>query len=226
MAEEYSFIPLDFKWVTPEQQLEASRTFLNMISKRKTVRHFSKEPVPFELIENAIRAAGTAPSGANLQPWTFVVIGDQAIKRQIRVAAEKEEQAFYKDKITPEWRAALAPLGTDWVKTHLEDAPYVIVVFEQTYNFINEAGKEPKIMKNYYVRESVGIAVGFLLASLTSAGLVTLTHTPSPMNFLSKLLKRPPNERSFVVIPVGYPAENARVPVIFKKNLDQIMVKF
>ena len=111
MAEEYSFIPLDFKWVTPEQQLEASRTFLNMISKRKTVRHFSKEPVPFELIENAIRAAGTAPSGANLQPWTFVVIGDQAIKRQIRVAAEKEEQAFYKDKITPEWRAALAPLA-------------------------------------------------------------------------------------------------------------------
>ncbi len=224
-SENYPFKPLDFKRKDFPHQLAASRRFLEMISQRRTVREYSKDPVPFELIEIAIRAAGTAPSGANLQPWTFVVVENPEIKHRIRLAAEEEEKEFYEKKITPEWRAALAPLGTDWVKTHLDDAPYLIIVFEQAYGLVKNNDGQPKKMKHYYAQESVGIAVGFLLASLTSAGLVTLTHTPSPMGFLSKLLNRPANERAFVIIPVGYPADNARVPAISKKSLEDIMVR-
>ncbi len=181
---------------------------------RRSVRMFSTEPVPRELVENAIRVAGTAPSGAHQQPWTFVVVSDAGLKAQIREAAEREEQVFYERRATPEWLEALDVLGTDWVKTHLTDAPYLVVVFEQVYG--------PAKRKHYYVRESVGIAVGFLLAALQESGLCALTHTPSPMGFLRQLLGRPENERPFVIVPVGYPAADAIVPDITRKPLDEI----
>jgi nitroreductase len=221
----YPFIPLEFTRLSPEVQLEGSKRFLEVMQGRRTVREYSKEPVPFELIENAIRAAGTAPSGANQQPWTFVVVSDPEIKRRIREAAEAEEKVSYEGRMSAEWLEALAPLGTDWRKPHLEDAPYLIVVFEQAYGLKKDAEGNERKVKHYYVQESVGIAVGFLLASLAHAGLVTLTHTPSPMGFLAKLLQRPSNERAYVVIPVGYPVEDATVPDIKKKPLDEILVK-
>lgn len=219
--------PLIFERLTPDEQLARSRQFLARMRSRRTVRDFSSEPVRFELIENAIAAAGTAPSGANQQPWTFVVVSNPEIKRQIRLAAEAEEKESYQHRMSQEWLDALAHLGTDWHKPHLEIAPYLIVVFRQAYGLKvdPQTGEETKI-KHYYTEESVGIAVGFLLASLHQAGLATLTHTPNPMGFLSEILQRPPNERAYVVIPVGYPAENARVPVITKKPLDEIMVRW
>lgn len=192
--------------------------------KRRSVRHFSSAPVPLNLIENAIRVAGSAPSGANQQPWTFAVISDPALKRKIRAAAEAEEKESYERRMTPEWLAALAVLGTDWRKPHIEDAPYVIVVFRQAYGIRqNDDGQDERVM-HYYGEESVGIAVGFLLAALHISGLATLTHTPSPMKFLAEILGRPANERPYVLIPVGYPAQDADVPVISKKPLDEIMV--
>ncbi len=199
----YTFHPLTFERLPEAEQLERSRQFLATMRKRRTVRDYSTEPVPFELIANAIATAGTAPSGANQQPWTFVVISSPDIKHQIRLAAEEEE------------------------KPHLEDAPYLIVVFRQAYGIGIDptTGEEIKI-KHYYTEESVGIAVGLLLASLHQAGFATLTHTPNPMGFLSTILQRPPNERAYVVIPVGYPAADAQVPVITKKPLDEIMVRF
>ena len=192
--------------------------------KRRSVRHFSSAPVPLNLIENAIRVAGSAPSGANQQPWTFAVISDPALKRKIRAAAEAEEKESYERRMTPEWLAALAVLGTDWRKPHIEDAPYVIVVFRQAYGIRqNDAGQDERVM-HYYSEESVGIAVGFLHAALHISGLATLTHTPSPMKFLAEILGRPANERPYILIPVGYPAEDAEVPVISKKPLDEIMI--
>ncbi len=221
----YPFIPLKFERLEEAQQLKNSQKFLETMQQRRTVREYSSEPVPFELIENAIRAAGTAPSGANQQPWTFVVVSNPQIKREIREAAEAEERVSYESRMSQEWLEALAPLGTDWRKPHLEDAPYLIVVFEQAYGLkLDEYGQEKKV-KHYYAQESVGIAVGFLLASLAHAGLATLTHTPNPMGFLGKVLNRPRNERAFVVIPVGYPAYDAQVPDISKKPLEQIMVE-
>lgn len=184
------------------------------------MRQFSREPVAVELIENAVATAGTAPSGAHQQPWTFVVVSDPALKRRMREAAEDEERRNYESRMSEEWLRALERLGTDWRKPHIEDAPYVIVVFEQAYGLEN--GRK---VKHYYVKESVGIAVGLLLASLHLAGLATLTHTPSPMGFLARLLERPPNERAYVVIPVGYPAADATVPDIGRKTLDEIMVR-
>jgi iodotyrosine deiodinase len=219
------FQRLDFERLPTEQQLARSREFLAQMRTRRTVRDFSPEPVPLELITNAIATASTAPSGANQQPWTFVVVSDPQVKRQIRIAAEAEEKESYERRMSQEWLEALAHLGTDWHKPHLEDAPYLIVVFAQAYEVQNdpETGEQRRI-KHYYVTESVGIAVGMLLASLHLAGLATLTHTPSPMKFLSDVLNRPENERALVVIPVGYPAENAKVPVITKKPLDAVMV--
>lgn len=212
---------LNFEHLDAAEQLERSREFLARMQTRRTVRDYSTREVPFELIENAIRTAATAPSGANQQPWTFVVVKDADIKRKIREAAEAEEKESYERRMSEEWLAALAHLGTDWHKPHLEDAPYLIVVFAQSYGI----GADPDTrIKHYYSSESVGIAVGMLLASLHQAGLATLTHTPSPMKFLSDILHRPPNERAFVVIPVGYPAEDAQVPVIHKKSLDEVMV--
>ncbi|MCB9461696.1 MAG: nitroreductase family protein [Anaerolineaceae bacterium] len=215
-------ISLNFTRLSLEEQLKRSRQFLDDMRKRRTVREFSTEPVPPELIENAIATAGRAPSGANQQPWTFVAVSDPAIKKQIRQAAEVEEKESYERRMSQEWLDALAPLGTDWHKPHLEDAPYLIVVFRQAYG-VDEEGNR---IKHYYVDESVGIACGMLLASLHLAGLATLTHTPSPMKFLSDVLNRPENERATMIVAVGYPAENATVPDIHKKSLDEIMVTF
>jgi len=216
----YRPVPLAYRRPDPEEQLAASQRFLESMRTRRSVRQFSSEPVPFELIENAIAAAGTAPSGAHQQPWTFIVVADTELKRAIRAAAEEEEREFYERRASPEWLQALEQVGTDWRKPHIEDAPYVIVVFEQVYGL--EGGKKHK---NYYAKESVGIAVGFLLAALHAAGLVALTHTPSPMKFLAELLGRPENERSFCLIPVGYPAEDAEVPDLERKPLDEILVR-
>jgi iodotyrosine deiodinase len=217
--------PLKFERLLPEEQLARSRRFLAHMRTRRSVRHFSSALVPLELIENAVATAGTAPSGANQQPWMFVVVGEPEVKRRIRIAAEAEEKENYARRMSAEWRAALAPLGTDWRKPHLETAPYLIVVFRQAFGLRVDAetGQEVKL-KHYYSAESVGIAVGMLLCSLHEAGLATHVYTPSPMRFLGEILERPPNERPFVVIPVGYPAEDARVPVIAKKPLEQIMV--
>jgi nitroreductase len=216
----YTPIPLEFERLSPDEQFERSRAFLERMRTRRSVRHFSREPVPFELVANAIEAAGTAPSGANQQPWTYIAVSDPAVKREIRLAAEAEEREAYEHRMTEEWLRALEPLGTDWRKPHIEGAPYVIVVFEQAYGL--EAGRR---WKHYYAKESVGIAVGLLLASLHLAGLATLTHTPSPMRFLASILGRPPNERAFCLIPVGYPAEGATVPKLEKKSLDEILVR-
>jgi nitroreductase len=188
---------------------------------RRSVRAFSREPVPYELVENAVATAGTAPSGAHQQPWTFVVVSDRETKRRIRAAAEAEERRGYESRMPDEWLEALRPLGTDWRKPHLEDAPYLVVVFEQAYGLRPDGTKT----KHYYVRESVGIAVGFLLASLHAAGLATLTHTPSPMGFLREVLGRPENERPFVLVPVGYPAKTCVVPDLERKPLDAILVR-
>ena len=220
-------IPLEYERLSIEDSLERSRSFLATMRKRRSIRSFSTEAVPIELIENAIAAAGTAPSGANQQPWTFVVVSDPKLKSQMREAAEAEEREFYDHRISDEWRAALVPLGTDEVKTHLTDAPYVVVVFEQPFGLERDADGTEQRVKHYYAQESVGIAVGLFLASITEAGLCALTHTPSPMNFLRTLLKRPRNERPFVVLPVGYPAEDATVPshALEKKPLDQILIR-
>lgn len=223
MTNKAEYIPLDFQRLSPNEQLERSRAFWERMKTRRTVRDFSTEPVPFELIANAIATAGTAPSGANQQPWTFVVVSNPEIKRQIRLAAEEEEKENYQHRMSEEWLEALSHLGTDWQKPHLEDAPYLIIVFVQSYGLALENGESVRY-KHYYAIESVGIAVGMLLASLHQAGLATLTHTPSPMAFLSEILQRPPNERAMVVIPVGYPAHDAMVPRITKKSIDEIMV--
>ena len=227
MAEEAQYRPLNFERLDPDEQLVRSREFLARMQTRRTVRDFARAPVPFEVIENAIRTAATAPSGANQQPWTFAVVGDPAIKHKIRQAAEAEEKESYERRMSQEWLDALSHLGTDWHKPHLEDAPYLIIVFAQPYGFETnpDTGEKTKV-KHYYSTESVGIAVGMLLASLHLAGLATLTHTPSPMGFLSEILGRPSNERAYVVIPVGYPADDAQVPVIEKKSLAQVMVRY
>ena len=217
--------PLSFETLSPDEQIRRSREFLAQMQKRRTVRDYSSQQVPFELIRNAIATAGSAPSGANQQPWTFVVVRDPEVKRKIREAAEAEERESYAHRMSQEWLDALAHLGTDWHKPHLEDAPYLIVVFRQSFGLSTDAVTGESIKtKHYYSEESVGIAVGMLLASLHLAGLATLTHTPSPMGFLSEILGRPSNERPYLIIPVGYPAEGAQVPVITKKPLDEIMV--
>jgi nitroreductase len=221
MGEEPSFVALDFERLSEEEQLSRSRAFLESMRRRRTVRHFSSEPVPYELVENAIATAATAPSGAHQQPWTFVVVSDSERKRRIRQAAEEEERRSYESRMPDEWLEALRPLGTDWRKGHIEDAPFVIVVFEQAYGVAADGRK----IKHYYVRESVGIAVGLLLASLHEAGLATLTHTPSPMGFLCEILGRPANERPYVLIPVGYPVEGCTVPELGRKPLDEVVVR-
>jgi iodotyrosine deiodinase len=210
---------LRFHRLSEAEQARRSAEFLEVIRARRTVREFSSEPVNFALIENAIRAAASAPSGANQQPWRFVVIADPEIKRQIRIAAEEEERFNYEHRFPEEWLEALAALGTDWHKPFLETAPYLIVVFREDYGVDGD-----RRIKHYYVNESVGIAVGFLLAALHASGLATLTHTPSPMGFLARILERPANERPFVLIPVGYPAAGATVPVIRKKELTEVMI--
>ena len=208
--------------LTEQEMLSRSREFYELIQQRRTVREYSDRPVPPELIERCLLAAGTAPNGANLQPWHFAVVQDPEIKRQIRIAAEKEEYEFYHGKAPQEWLDALAPLGTDESKPFLEIAPYLIVVFGQTHGVDRDGDR----IKHYYVNESVGIATGMLITALHFSGLATLTHTPSPMKFLNKILKRPDNERPFVLLVVGYPAEDAKVPRITKKPLSEIMTMY
>lgn len=221
----YPFQKLEWNHLMKAEQIQCSRKFLETMRTRRSVRHYSNREVPFEVIENAVQTAGLAPSGANQQPWSFIVVGDQKLKRKIREAAEKEERESYEKRMSAEWLEALEPLGTDWHKAHLEEAPYLIVVFEQVMGHaIAPDGSERKF-KHYYPKESVGISVGFLLAALHHSGLATLVHTPSPMKFLQTILNRPDNERAFAIIPVGYPAEDARVPVIGKKRLDEILIK-
>ena len=218
----YSPVPLRWGRLSPAEATERSRAFLETMRERRSVRAFSTEPVPRELIDNALEVAGTAPSGAHQQPWTFAVVSEPALKQRLREAAEAEERDFYDRRATDEWKQAIEPVGTDWVKTHITDAPYVIVVFEQAWR----PGPAGEKLKHYYVRESVGIAVGYLLAALQVSGLVALTHTPSPMKFLTELLGRPENERPFILIPVGYPSEDAVVPDLVRKPLDEIVVRF
>ena len=215
---EPKFIDLNFYQVEKAKQLPRAEAFFELLNLRRTVREYSAESVPFELIEKAIETAGTAPSGANLQPWRFVVVKDAEVKRKIREAAEKEEFESYHNRMSEKWLRRLAPLGTNEHKPFLEVAPYLIVVFRIT-SFVEDGETEP----TYYSQESVGIAVGMLLAALHNAGLTTLTHTPSPMKFLQEILGRPKNEVPFVLIPVGYPAENAQVPDIKRKPLSEIM---
>jgi iodotyrosine deiodinase len=217
---DYRPVPLVHERLAEDVALERSRDFLALLQARRSIRRFSDEPVPRELVENAIRAAGTAPSGAHQQPWTFVVVSDPDTKRRLREGAETEERDFYDRRATNEWKEAIRPIGTDWVKTHITDAPYVIVVFEQPWR-----AEDGRKVKHYYVRESVGIAVGFLLAALQAAGLCALTHTPSPMRFLAEILHRPENERPFILIPVGYPADDAEVPDLERKPLYEIIVR-
>jgi iodotyrosine deiodinase len=220
--EQFRHIPLVFPRLSTDEQLRASREFLSSMSGRRSIRALSEEPVAFELIENAVRCASLAPSGANQQPWRFVVVQDPAIKRRIREAAEAEERESYEHRMPAEWLEALAPLGTDWHKEFLETAPYLIVVFRIDFGLAQNLDGDRKI-KHYYVQESVGIATGFLLAALHLSGLATLTHTPSPMGFLTSILGRPQNERPFVLIPVGFPSPDATVPAISKKAPAEVM---
>jgi nitroreductase len=217
---DYRPVPLEFERLGADEMDKRSQAFLELMRARRSVRFFSDEPVPYELLRNAIEVAGTAPSGAHQQPWTFVVVSDPALKQEIRAGAEAEEREFYDRRATDEWKEAIKPIGTDWVKTHITDAPYVVVVFEQVYRL----GPDGEKLKHYYVKESVGIAVGFFLAAVQASGLVALTHTPSPMGFLARILDRPANERPFILIPVGMPAPDSVVPDIARKPLDEILV--
>jgi nitroreductase len=230
MREPPRFLPLHFERLTADEGRRRSAEFLARIAGRRTVRDFSDEPVPWELVENAILAAATAPSGANRQPWRFVVISDPAIKREIRMAAEAEEKDSYERRMPEEWLEALAPLGTDWHKPFLETAPYLIAVFKMDFEPVPpEGGVDDGTSikrKNYYASESVGIACGFLLAGLHLSGLATLTHTPSPMGFLNRVLGRPPHEKPYLLIVVGYPAAGAHVPDIRRKDKDEVLIRF
>ncbi|MEM7552138.1 MAG: nitroreductase family protein [Bacteroidota bacterium] len=205
-----------------DECLKRSKDFYERMDKRRSVRTFNDQPIPKEVIENIIKTANTAPSGANKQPWTFCVVSSPEIKRKIREAAEKEEYESYNGRMTEEWLDDLKTFGTDWHKPYLEVAPYLIIVFKKAYDLDEKEEKST----NYYVNESVGLACGFLLAAIHNAGLVALTHTPSPMNFLMKILDRPKNERPFLLIPVSYPAEETLVPNIKRKELNEIMVEY
>jgi nitroreductase len=215
-------VPLEFERLSPEEGRARALALLALLRRRRSVRDFAPDPVPLDVIETAIEAAATAPSGANRQPWRFVVVGDGAVKAKIREAAEAEEREFYAHRAPAEWLADLAPLGTDWRKPYLEMAPWLIVVFRLDYEPVRLADDTARSHKNYYVQESVGIAVGMLLTALHTAGLATLTHTPSPMGFLAEILGRPKHERPYLLIPVGYPAEDARVPDIKRKPLAEV----
>ncbi len=213
------FVPLSSYVELPVDEMrECARAFLRQAQDRRTVRDFSDRPIPRDIIEMCILAAGTAPNGAHRQPWHFVAVSDPEIKRAIRVAAEEEEEAFYGGRAPEDWLEALAPLGTDETKPFLEEAPYLIVVFGESYS-VNENGEKSK---NYYVTESVGIATGMLITAIHRAGLVSLTHTPSPMGFLNEILGRPENERAFLILVVGYPAADATVPELRRKSLEEI----
>ncbi len=215
----HPFVSLQWSEYPPDEMRGRARRFYEEMDRRRSVRDFSDRPVPRELIELAIATASTAPSGAHRQPWRFVAVSDGDIKRQIRIAAEAEERESYEGgRMPPEWREALMPLGTDWHKPYLEIVPWIVVLFEEVHGFADDGS----VRKNYYVKESVGMAAGMFIAALHHMGLATLTHTPSPMRFLSEILARPRNERPFVLFPVGYPADDALVPDLERKGLDEI----
>ena len=214
---EWPFQPLDFRMQSPEEMKRSSLAFYENIRRRRTVREFSDRPVPRDIIETALKVANTAPSGANLQPWHFVVVSGAETKKKIREAAEVEEREFYTHRASEEWLAALEPLGTDEHKPFIETAPYLIAVFLQKFGELPDGRK----VKHYYPTESTGLATGLLIAALHRAGLATLTHTPSPMKFLNEILGRPKSERPFLLLVAGYPADDARVPDIGRKELDE-----
>lgn len=219
-AKAYPFVPLAFMRQPIEESRQRAQAFFEEMNRRRTTRHFSSEPVPRDLIEQAIRTAATAPSGAHQQPWTFVAVSDAGLKQRIREAAEEEEREFYHGRAPQEWIEALAPLGTDEHKPHLTDAPWVVVLFRQAHGLDADGSKRTF----YYTQESCGIAAGLFVAAIHHMGLVTLTHTPSPMGFLAELLERPRNEKAMLVMPVGYPAPGARVPQLARKTLEQVAV--
>jgi nitroreductase len=212
-----AFQKIIYNTLTESEMVEKSLLFLDEIILRRTVRNFSNKPVPLKIIMNAVKTAASAPSGANKQPWHFVIVKDSAVKKEIRFAAEKEEKEFYEHRAPDTWLEDINQFETDWHKPFLEIAPYLIVVFKKNYDLDEQVKR-----KNYYVNESVGIASGFLLVALHNAGLATLTHTPSPMGFLEKILDRPENEKAVLLIPVGYPAEDATVPDLKKKSFEEI----
>ena len=215
------FIPYQPERLPEEEMLARARDFHAEMERRRSVRTFSPDPVPRELVELAVRTASTAPSGAHRQPWKFVVVGDPALKREIRIAAEAEEhESYVGGRMPPDWLEALAPFGTSWEKPYLEVVPWIVVVFEELYGIPPEGGKQ----KNYYPKESVGLACGLFIAALHHMGLATLTHTPSPMSFLSRILGRPANEKPFILFPVGYPAPDAEVPDIQRKGMEEISI--
>lgn len=218
MSASYRSVPYRPERVPPDEVVARLREQHDVAQRRRTVRHFSRDPVPREAIELAIRIAGTAPSGAHRQPWYFVAISDPETKRRIREAAEAEEKSFYEERAPAEWLDALAPLGTDFVKEHITDAPWLIVVFRRDHETLDDG----RVLKSYYVHESVGIAVGFLIQALHRAGLATLTHTPAPMTFLREICGRPKSEKPYVLLPVGYPAPDCEVPDLDRKPFDEI----
>ena len=215
------FIPYQRTRLSDREMIDRSLTFFNKMDKRRSVREFSDAPIVDEVIDNIIRTASTAPSGAHKQPWTFCVVKDPEIKKAIRIAAEKEEKISYEQRMPQDWLDDLAPLGTDWHKPFLEIAPALIVVFKRNYEYL-----EDRKANNYYVSESVGLATGLLIAAIHNAGLVTLTHTPSPMNFLKEILQRPDNEKPFLLLPVGKPMEGTMVPKLERKPLSEVMVRY
>lgn len=218
---EHSFIPYKQKELTESEQLKVSEDFYNNLNGRRSVREYSDKPVDIKVIENIIKTASTAPSGAHKQPWTFCVISNKDLKAKIRAAAEEEEKQNYAGRMSERWLEDLEPFGTNWEKPFIDIAPYIIVVFKRAYEIIDGEKRN-----NYYVNESVGIASGMLIAAIHNAGLCTLTHTPSPMNFLAKALKRPENERAFLLMPVGYADKDAKVPDIKRKSIDEVMVHY
>lgn len=221
MANPYSPVPYPFERLTETEMSERASTFEALMEQRRSVRFFSADPVPQALIESAIRTASSAPSGAHRQPWTFVAVSNSALKRQIRVAAEEEEHRSYVGGRMPdEWTEALAPIGTDWHKPFLETAPWILVLFAQQYSFEADGSKR----KHYYVNESCGIAAGMLIAALHNMGLATLTHTPSPMAFLSRILARPKGEKPYLLLPIGFPAQDCVVPDLNRKALGEVSV--
>ncbi len=219
LASQYPFTTYEYERLTEEVMLDRAESFYTEMNSRRSIRMFSSDPVPQELIELAVKTASTAPSGAHKQPWTFVATKDPEIKREIRVAAEKEEEINYvENRMNEEWQEALAPLGTDHHKEFIEVAPWIVVLFEQRYEVKPDGSRR----KNYYVKESVGTAAGLFITSLHNMGLATLTHTPTPMRFLNKVLNRPRNERPFVLFPIGYPLEGVKVPSLKRKDLSEI----
>ncbi len=207
------------KVFSEEEMLIKSKTYFNLLNSRRSVRQFSNKPVSIKIIENIIKTASTAPSGANKQPWTFCVVENPEIKKKIRIAAEQEEERSYTERMSTTWLNDLKHLGTDAQKPFLETAPYLIAVFKKPYEYDTDGNKH----QNYYVNESVGLACGFLISAIHQAGLVTLTHTPSPMRFLEKILNRPENERAFLLLPVGYASEKTYVPYISRKSITDVM---